>query len=243
MENLSILAAGEPVALKSRTMAERAADEARARATRDEAVLVDQLRAGSEDAFATLIAQYGQPVYSLLVRSLQDGADAADMTQEVFLKVFRGIRSFHGEASLRTWIYRIALHEASNRRRWWSRHRRGEVALEQDLRRGDSADDPMTLGDTLADNQASPFDNAASREVKARVEAALADVPEPFRTAVVLRDIEGFAYDEMATMLDINIGTVKSRIVRGRNMLKLRLAEYVEQSRRPMQLVPREVAR
>ena len=89
--------------------------------TTEEAALVADLKAGSETAFANLIAQYHQPLYSLIARSLTDPADAADITQEVFIKVFRSIRGFHGESSLRTWLYRIAVHEASNQRRWWTR--------------------------------------------------------------------------------------------------------------------------
>ncbi len=96
----------------------------------EEAALVAELQSGSEQAFAQLIERYHQPLYSLIARSLQDPADAADITQEVFLKVFRGIRHFHGESSLRTWLYRIALREASNQRRWWSRHKRREIDLD-----------------------------------------------------------------------------------------------------------------
>ena len=96
----------------------------------EEGALVAELKAGSSPAFAELIARYHQPLYSLIARSLQDPADAADVTQDVFIKVFRNIGSFHGQASLRTWLYRIALHEASNQRRWWSRHKRQETALE-----------------------------------------------------------------------------------------------------------------
>ena len=99
----------------------------------DEAALIDELRAGSEDAFAWLIERYHQPIYSLLARMVQDRSDAADLTQEVFVKVFRGVGSFHGESSLRTWIYRIALREASNQRRWWLRHKQQEVAMEQEV--------------------------------------------------------------------------------------------------------------
>src|SRR3984893_3922018 len=96
----------------------------------EDAALIADLKAGSEEAFGILIAQYHQPLYSLIARSLNDPADAADITQEVFIKVFRSIRGFHGEASLRTWLYRIALHEASNQRRWWSRHKKQDVAME-----------------------------------------------------------------------------------------------------------------
>ena len=119
--------------------------------TTEDASLVADLKAGSEQAFALLIAQYHQPLYSLIARSINDPADAADLTQEVFIKVFRSIRGFHGDASLRTWLYRIALREASNQRRWWSRHKRREVAMEAPCcsRGADDVDgDSQTFGAT-----------------------------------------------------------------------------------------------
>ncbi len=185
----------------------------------EEAALVDELRAGSEEAFAWLIARYHQPIYSLLARTVQDRADAADMAQEVFVKVFRGVGSFHGESSLRTWIYRIALHEASNRRRWWMRHKQQEVAIEQEMADTESGQ-PMRLVDVLVDPAESPYEMAVHEENRARVEAALNQVPEPFRTTLILRDIEGFVYEEVAEMQGVNLGTVKSRLVRGRAALK-----------------------
>ena len=100
----------------------------------EEASIVAELKAGSEEAFAWLIAQYSQPVYSLVYRVLDDPSDAADTTQEVFIKVFRGIGRFHADSSLKTWIYRIALHEASNQRRWWFRHKRRETSIEPSVR-------------------------------------------------------------------------------------------------------------
>jgi RNA polymerase sigma-70 factor (ECF subfamily) len=187
----------------------------------DEAALVAELRAGSEEAFAYLIQQYHRPVYSLLARSVRDQADAADITQEVFLKVFRGIHTFHGESSLKTWIYRIALHEASNGQRWWSRHKKCEVTLEASGSACSDGDEGSpTVGEMLVDLQCTPFESAAQSELKARLERALAEVAEPFRTAVILRDIEGFAYEEMAEILQVSLGTVKSRIVRGRTALR-----------------------
>src|ERR1051326_8356561 len=95
-----------------------------------EASLVAELKAGSEDAYAWLVSQYHQPVYSLVYRIVNDPADASDTTQEVFLKVFRGMKQFHGQSSLKTWIYRIALHEASNRRRGGSGHKGHETSME-----------------------------------------------------------------------------------------------------------------
>lgn len=185
----------------------------------EEAALIAELRAGSEEAFAWLIARYHQPIFSLLARTVHDRADAADLTQEVFVKVFRGVGSFHGESTLRTWIYRIALREASNQRRWWMRHKQQEVPIEQEISEADSGS-PLRLKDTLVDSAESPFDLAVHAENKARVEAALRQVPEPFRTTLILRDIEGFVYEEVAEIQGVNLGTVKSRLVRGRACLK-----------------------
>jgi RNA polymerase sigma-70 factor, ECF subfamily len=187
----------------------------------EEAHLVAELQAGSEQAFALLIAQYSQPIYSLIARSLQDPADASDITQEVFIKVFRSIRGFHGEASLRTWLYRIALREASNQRRWWSRHKRQEIAIDApSAPDSDGESEPLSLASTLADPGTSPYDHAAQKELRERVEAALRNLPEAFRTVVVLREIEGFAYEEIADILEVNLGTVKSRLTRGRAILR-----------------------
>jgi RNA polymerase sigma-70 factor (ECF subfamily) len=185
----------------------------------EETALIDELRAGSEDAFAWLIARFHQPIYSLLARTVHDRADAADLTQEVFIKVFRGVGSFHGESSLRTWIYRIALHEASNQRRWWMRHKQQDVPIEQEMTDGESGT-PVRLKEMLTDPAESPFDSVVHAENRARVEAALSQVPEPFRTTLILRDIEGFVYEEVAEMQGVNLGTVKSRLVRGRASLK-----------------------
>jgi len=185
----------------------------------EEAALVAELQAGSEQAFEWLIARFHQPIYSLLARTVRNQADAADLTQEVFVKVFRGIRGFHGESSLRTWIYRIALREASNQRRWWKRHQQQEIAIEQELAESDGGR-PVCLKDMLVDPAESPFDAALHEENRALVESALRQVPEPFRTTLILRDIEGFVYEEVAAMQGINLGTVKSRLVRGRACLK-----------------------
>ena len=192
--------------------------------TTEDVALVADLKAGSEEAFAVLIAQYHQPLYSLIARSLNDPSDAADITQEVFIKVFRSIRSFHGDSSLRTWLYRIALREASNQRRWWSRHKKQEITIDSPFE-SDSDDESngLCLSATLADHSDSPFDHAAQEEVRERVEAALHELPEAFRTVVILREIEGFAYEEIAEILNVNLGTVKSRLTRGRSALRVLL--------------------
>ena len=192
----------------------------------EEAPIVAELKAGSEEAYAWLIAHYHQPVYSLIYRMVNDPADAADTTQEVFLKVFRNIKRFNGQASLKTWMYRIAVHEASNQRRWWSRHKGRESSLAQG-EKDSSERGAAGLEATLADAGEGPFDLMAHEEVRARVEWELKQVPEPYRTAVVLRDIEGLSYEEVSEVLQVTMGTVKSRLIRGREALKQRLRPYV----------------
>ncbi len=189
----------------------------------EEAALIAELQAGSEEAFAWLIARYHQPIYSLLARMVHDRADAADLAQEVFVKVFRGVGRFHGESSLRTWIYRIALHEASNQRRWWMRHKQQEVPIEQEMTDSCSGA-PIRLKEMLIDPAESPYDMAVHAQNRARVEEALSQVAEPFRTTLILRDVEGFVYEEVAEIQGVNLGTVKSRLVRGRALLRAILA-------------------
>jgi RNA polymerase sigma-70 factor (ECF subfamily) len=190
-----------------------------------ESAVIAELKAGSEEAYAWLIGEFHQPIYSLVYRIVNDPSDAADTTQDVFLKVFRGIKHFHGESSLKTWIYRIALHEAANRRRWWFRHKAHETPI-----------DPVEAGalecageERLVDRGESPFDSYAHSEVRAAVEHALQQVPEPYRTALILRDLEEMSYEEVGEVLQISPGTVKSRITRGRDALRKRLTGYVRE--------------
>jgi RNA polymerase sigma-70 factor, ECF subfamily len=193
-----------------------------------ESAIIQELKAGSEEAYAWLVGEFHQPVYSVVYRILTDPADAADTTQEVFLKVFRGMKHFHGESSLKTWIYRIAIHEASNRRRWWFRHKAKETSMEA----GENSLEAPFAQDTnpaLVDRHKSPFEMVADHEVRARVEDELRQVAEPYRTAVVLRDIEELSYEEIAEITRVSLGTVKSRITRGRDALRKRLTGYVRE--------------
>jgi RNA polymerase sigma-70 factor, ECF subfamily len=194
----------------------------------EEAAIVAELKAGSEAAYAWLIGEFQQPVYGLVYRVVNDPAEAADTTQDVFLKVFRGMKHFHGESSLKTWIYRIALHEAANRRRWWFRHKAKETSIEPaETEHSGMAESALQVA--LTDPSDSPFDNVAHREVKRRVEQELSKVPEPYRTTLILRDLEEMSYEEIAEVLEISLGTVKSRLTRGREALRQRLAPYVRE--------------
>ena len=187
----------------------------------EEQALVAELKAGSEEAYAWLIAHFQQPVYSLVYRMVSDPADAADTTQEVFLKVFRGMKQFNGGSSLKTWVYRIAVHEASNRKRWWFRHKSKESSIEPE------ESEVSGLKDTLVDRRESPLDAVAQRELHELIESELRQVAEPYRTTVILRDIEELSYEEIAEIMETTLGTVKSRLTRGREALKKRLQKHL----------------
>jgi RNA polymerase sigma-70 factor, ECF subfamily len=180
---------------------------------RDEGELVTELQAGSDAAFDYLVTYYHSSVYNLVYGILSDRADAADVTQEVFLHVFRGIRGFRGGSSLKTWLYRISVRQALNHRRWCWRHHRMQTSIDVE-----GPDKSPVL--ELKDAEATPFEQCAAHEVQATVRHALATLPPVFRSAVILRDLEGLSYEEIAEVLEVSVGTVKSRIMRGRRMLK-----------------------
>src|SRR6266576_1766707 len=165
---------------------------------RDESELVNVLQAGSETAFDWLVTHYHGPVYNLILSMLGDTSDAADGTQEVFLK---------------TWLYRIAIREALNHKRWFKRHLQKNVSIDAEPEEGHNAIEIEDLG-------ATPFDQLAAHEVQQAVQHALQEIPQVFRGAVILRDLEGLSYEEIAEVLECSVGTVKSRILRGRRALK-----------------------
>ena len=176
--------------------------------------LVAELRAGSVEAFNYVIAVYYPGLYRMACRMLGNPADAADTLQEVFLKVFRAAAHFEGKSSLKTWLYRIAVHEASNYRRWWHRHRSQETSLQSEDNSG------RPLAERLRDPGVSPLAQAIRSEAQQEVARGLATLAEPYRTTLLLRDVEGFSYAEMAEILGVREGTVKSRLVRGRELLR-----------------------
>ena len=180
-------------------------------------VLLQDLQRDAPQAFERLLDKYQQPVYRFVYRLLDDLNDAPDVTQEVFVKVFRKVGEFRGDASLKTWIYRIAINEASNRRRWFLRHRKNEVSVDSAVE-GTAAD-----VDWFIDRRGTPFDLLSREEVRAAIHKTLGEIDQRLRVAVILRDIEGLAYNEIADTLQVSLGTVKSRILRGREAMKSKL--------------------
>ncbi len=208
----------------------RAAHSAGPLLVREEHALVEGLRSGEEAAYETLIQRFEHPVFNVVSRLMDDPSDAADVVQEVFLKVFRNVGNFREDSSLKTWIYRISVNEARNHRRWFSRHRRHEVGLDSDPGEGGKYGYAGNHGqarnyeDSLPDPGRSPFESVADHETQELIEEALGMVNPKFRAALVLREMEGLSYEEISEILDVSLGTVKSRILRGRDALRKHLA-------------------
>jgi RNA polymerase sigma-70 factor (ECF subfamily) len=181
---------------------------------------LDRLRRGETAAFEQFVAERTGDIYALLFRLTSDPEEARDLTQETFLRAFQGIQRFRGDADLKTWIYRIAINQARNRWRWWRRRRRdATVSLDAPI-----GDREQTIGATLRDVDAiDPEQEALAREREGQLRDALQELRSSYREAVVLRDVEGFSYEEIAATLQINIGTVKSRLSRGRLELRRKL--------------------
>ena len=210
----------EPIALRGHVELDEVASatsvEARAGA---ETQFIERLRAGEAAAFNRLIEERSGDIYALLYRLTEDSEEARDLTQETFLRAFQSISRFRGEADLRTWLYRIAINQARNRWRWWRRRKR-EATVSLDGQDGDG----LSLGACLRDvTHADPEQEAISRERETVLRAALRSLSRSYREAVILRDIEGLSYEEIAAALEISVGTVKSRLARGRAELRRKL--------------------
>jgi RNA polymerase sigma-70 factor (ECF subfamily) len=198
----------------------------------EDSALISGLRSGEECAYEFLIQRFEQPVYNLVSRLVDDTGDAADVVQEVFLKVFRKVGGFRFESSLKTWIYRIAVNEARNQRRWFIRHRGKEIGLEADS-------DAQGPQDWLSDPGRSPYQEAVDHETRALIELALQKVSPNYRAALVLREVEGLSYEEISEVLEVSLGTVKSRILRGREALRKLLVDRLRET--PMEALPLEL--
>lgn len=180
---------------------------------------IERLKTGDAAAFDTLVIRYSGDVYALLFRLTENAEEAGDLTQETFLSALKAIGRFRGEADLKTWLFRIAVNESRNRFRWWKRrNRHNTISLDAPTASGE-----QSLHETLSGSAASPEENALRQEREAALKKALRGLPDIFREAIILCDIEGLSYEEISVALEINIGTVKSRIARGRDELRRKL--------------------
>ena len=188
----------------------------------DDPVFVDKLMAGDAAAFETLVDRHSGDIYALLYRLTENAEEAADLTQETFLKALRSIKSFRGDAGLKTWLFRIAINHSRNRFRWWKRRKR-DMTVSLDATVGGSE---TRVHETIADKAGNPEESAMVREREKALTNALSGLPDIFREVIVLCDVEGMSYDEISQSLDVNIGTVKSRIARGREELRRKLKDF-----------------
>jgi RNA polymerase sigma-70 factor (ECF subfamily) len=181
---------------------------------------LERLKRHDAAAFEQLVAERTGDIYGLLFRLTSDAEEARDLTQETFLRAFQAIQKFRGDADLKTWLYRIAINQARNRWRWWRRRRR-DATVSLDAAVGERE---QTVATRLEDTNASdPEQETLAREREQQLRQALQGLRGAYREAVVLRDIEGLTYEEIAATLQINIGTVKSRLARGRLELRRKL--------------------
>ena len=183
-----------------------------------EAALIQRCAARDEDACAELVTEHQRMVYQLSLNLLGDHNEALDLSQEVFLRVFRTIHGFRGQSALRTWIYRIVVNQARNRQRWWRRrHRAQQVSLDEHIR--EHGDLP-----TQSDGEA-PDRVFGQKQLGERLRVALDQLPFDQKTAIVLREIDGLSYEEIGFSLGIAVGTVKSRLARAREALRGQLRD------------------
>lgn len=212
---------GEPIALRGQLELEQVAtatsEEVRPNA---EVQFIERLRQGDAAAFEKLVADRSGEIYGLLFRLTENSEEARDLTQETFLRAFQSISQFRGESDLRTWIYRIAINQARNRWRWWKRRRR-DITVSLDAT---TEDGKHSLLESLKlDSGRDPERDAIAHERERVLRKGLSGLRRAYRETVILRDIEGFAYEEIAVALSINVGTVKSRLARGREELRRKL--------------------
>ena len=172
---------------------------------------------GDSDAFGLLIKDYEKLMYSLAYRLCENAEDAKDCMQDAMIRIYRALPSFRGESSFSTWIYRIVTNTCLDS------HRRKKV------RRAESLDALSESGWNARDTKMSPEEHSENEWLKQRLSAALKELPVDIRSAVVMRDVHGLSYEEISESLDINIGTVKSRISRGREKLRTILGGSREQ--------------
>ncbi len=192
------------------TLAKVAADDA-------EAVFIARLVARDETAFNELVVVYERRVFALTLRMLGRRAEAEEITQDVFVQVFKSIDSFRGESKLSTWIFRVAVNLCKNRMKY---HARRGGSRQEDL---DSLGDHTSLGaaeGVSAGAVARPDEAVEGQQMVGAVRAAIAELDPEFRQLVILRDVEDLSYEEIAEVSGLPIGTVKSRIHRGRAQLK-----------------------
>ena len=177
-----------------------------------DAEYVQKLQGGQTDAFEALIRRHEKTIFNLVYRMLGDYDEAAETAQEVFLSAYRAIGQFRGDANFSTWLYRIALNHATTRRKSMNTRHQRQVPIE--------STEPMS------DSQPGPAESMEKKEIRETVQRALNSLSADDASVILLRDLQDVPYDEVARVLEVPVGTVKSRLHRARQALKSELASY-----------------
>lgn len=191
----------------------------------EEQLLVDRCRQGDRESFAQLMRLHERQIFNFTYRMLGDEEEAEDLTQDIFIAAFKGIRKFRGEAKFSTWLYRIALNQTRNRIKYLSRR---DFFAKQNRRAQHKEESPWENPEFLADSAPTPEQWTLTKSMAAQVQECLNQIPPQARQILVLRDVQGFSYEELSEMLSLNPGTVKSRLHRARSALQQRLADKLE---------------
>lgn len=182
----------------------------------DERKLIERATNGDSSSFSRLMELHERRMYAVALRICANREDAQDCLQESMLRIYRSINSFKGQSSFATWVYRVTMNTCLDELR------------KKKNKQNTSLDGLLDMGWSPVDDTSSPEKHAVDSEVQKCLRAAIAELPEDMRAAVVFRDIQGFTYDEIAQMLNINVGTIKSRISRGREKLREKLKQNTE---------------
>jgi RNA polymerase sigma-70 factor (ECF subfamily) len=191
----------------------------------EEQLLVDRCRQGDRESFAQLMRLHERQIYNFTYRMLGDEEEAEDLTQDIFVAAFKGIRKFRGEAKFSTWLYRIALNQTRNRIKYLSRR---DFFAKQSRRVQYRQESPWENPDLLPDSAPTPEQWTLTKSMAAQVQECLNQIPPQARQILVMRDVQGFSYEELSEMLSLNPGTVKSRLHRARSALQQCLADKLE---------------
>jgi RNA polymerase sigma-70 factor (ECF subfamily) len=186
--------------------------------------LVQRVQRGERGAYDLLVLKYQHKVVKLVMRYLRDPADAEDVAQEAFMKAYRALPQFRGDSAFYTWLYRIAINTAKNA---LAARDRNPVSYELDMHNSHNGEESTDMVSRLKDPE-TPEGLALTEEIRNTVNAAIEALPEDLRTAIVLRELEGLSYEEIAASMDCPVGTVRSRIFRAREAIDRRLREVFD---------------
>lgn len=185
-------------------------------------VLVDRFKSGDQAAFNEMVARYWDRIYAMVHQLLRNQQDAEEVTQDAFIRAHRGLANFRGDSAFSTWLYQIATNLARNRYwYWWRRKRDKTVSFDQPV----SDDSNLTLGDVFSSEVETPNDVTVTQEFVDRISVGMQKLGNKHREILILRNVKNLSYEEIAVILNISVGTVKSRIARARESLRAKLGE------------------